>query len=385
MMFDKVGRQLRYFILICILMLSSWAKAQTASGNSSQDIVSASFESVMDYVAVNQVEAPAAARIYAITAIALHDSLSRPDAGLRYVIDDKNKRQSVNSQMFTRDVMAALLSNGFLTITDRDASASSFANNITARLPLPEPMTQIMPSTGEPYVHPEWRQAKPLELVSADMFRPSGPPAASTPAYDDALNEVKQFGEDVSYYRTADESLTAVFWGDAAGTYTGPGHWNAIALDITKAMPIERRLDIILALNVALYDVSIAAWDSKYHFMYPRPTEVINRMEDRKTPWAAMGDIPNHPEYVSGHSAFSGAAATVLSLMIGEKSFCSKAQYFWNVELCYDTFLGAARTAGQSRIYGGIHFQFSNQDGLTLGYKVAHYSLDTLRAKGVIK
>lgn len=366
-------------------MISSWAAAQTAPQNTSSDIISDSFDAVMDYVAANNIEAPAAARIYVITAIALHDGLGSVKGTPPYLSGFQSDNQSHNNQAFTGDVIAALLESGFLPMTNSRNAATNFANIITSRLPLPAPITRITPLYAEPYIHPEWPNAKPLELKSADMFRPLGPPGADTPAYNDAVKEVKQFGEDVSYYRTSDASLTAAFWGDAAGTYTGPGHWNVIALDMTKAMPIQKRLDILLALNVALYDVSIAAWDSKYHFMYPRPTQIINRGKERETPWAAMGDIPRHPEYVSGHSAFSGAAAEVLTLSLGPQPFCSKAQYFWNVELCYDSFHDAAKAAGQSRIYGGLHFQFSNQDGLTLGQNVARHSHAALRAKGVIQ
>jgi hypothetical protein len=43
----------------------------------------------------------------------------------------------------------------------------------------------------------------------------------------------------------------------------------------------------------------------------------------------------------------------------------------------FDSFWDAAREAGASRIYGGIHFNFANRDGLALGENVAEWALDT--------
>jgi len=156
-------------------------------------------------------------------------------------------------------------------------------------------------------------------------------------------------------------------------------------LKATRALPLSQKLDILLAHNVALYDASIAAWDSKYYFMAERPTIAIRREDPNFPNWKAMGDIPDHPEYVSGHSAFSGAAAEILMLMVGDESFCSTSYRLWNLTRCFSSFEAAAREAGQSRIYGGIHFQFSNQDGLALGRNVAQNSYQSLLSKGVIK
>ena len=80
------------------------------------------------------------------------------------------------------------------------------------------------------------------------------------------------------------------------------------------------------------------------------------------------------PEYWSGHSAFSGAAATVLA-----RFFCNDAVAFsfasdsapGGKARRYARFSDAERDAGRSRIVGGLHFEFSNHDGLVAGRAVA--------------
>ena len=89
----------------------------------------------------------------------------------------------------------------------------------------------------------------------------------------------------------------------------------------------------------------------------------------------ALDETPRHPEYVSAHSAFSSAVAHVLTAQIGAQKFCIGSEGLKDAERCYDSFFAAANEAGQSRIYGGIHYPFSNEDGLKLGRDVARFVL----------
>ena len=89
---------------------------------------------------------------------------------------------------------------------------------------------------------------------------------------------------------------------------------------------------------------------------------------------------PFHPEYVSGHSAFSGAGAAILETLIGPKSFCFTSEELLGLTRCFSSFTDAARKAGRSRIFGGIHYEFSNQAGQKLGRDVAHQVLETFSA-----
>ena len=86
------------------------------------------------------------------------------------------------------------------------------------------------------------------------------------------------------------------------------------------------------------------------------------------------------PEYVSGHSSYSGAGAAAL-----QGFFCTDAIGFslatdsapGGVARTYAGFSKAAAEAGRSRVFGGQHFEFSNQAGLAIGRGVATETLAT--------
>ena len=95
--------------------------------------------------------------------------------------------------------------------------------------------------------------------------------------------------------------------GNAAGAL---GH---DALEHSRHLPKAKRMELMLRLNIALYDAGIAAWASKYHYSYWRPQTVIAATDAEYAGWEPMMQPPFHPEYVSGHSAFSGAFSTPLN------------------------------------------------------------------------
>jgi len=75
--------------------------------------------------------------------------------------------------------------------------------------------------------------------------------------------------------------------------------------------------------------------------------------------WTPLLTTPNFPEYTSGHSTFSGAAAGVLAAFYGTDDivFTTTSDGLPGVERTYTSFSQAAEEAGMSRIYGGIHFE----------------------------
>jgi hypothetical protein len=376
----------RFFqILILTLFGALLSVTVSAEEKNEGSFIKEAFEGAMDWVVENELEAPAASRIYVLTSITLHDawSLSHGQNGYIVKLTDIEGLGGLNSVENSVSALFNCLDTGTDDFSCKTTGATNLPSErivslILERLPYPSriPSEQAMPEKHS--VHPEWRRAEPLELPSANAFRPSGPPPEDSAEFQKALLEVKRLGEDVSEIRLADQSLSAAFWGNPAGTITPPGHWNDIALSMFRENKIDTQLDVLLALNIALYDAGIAAWDSKYHFLYPRPDETIRRLDRESPTWTAMGDVPLHPEYVSGHSAFSGAAAAILTAFFAERPFCNTSKAMWGLERCFTSFTEAAEDAGQSRIYGGLHYQFSNQDGLELGRKVAQHALNDL-------
>lgn len=372
----------------------TYAHAQTKAANPDLSVF---FNEAMEAVAVAELEAPEASRVYVLLAITLYDSYHRARKEPVYFIDapkyDSLQVGNIVSESLMAERAQTLLAylfpdqdfNARLNGSRSDLSSVAFVKNLLVALPKPAEIIQYSEETGEKLVLPEWAGAPPLELASADMFRPAGPPGFDNTDFLVALQHVQRDGENISEFRLADASLSAAFWGNPAGTKTPPGHWNRIALEAIEDLPLERQLDVLLALNIALYDVGIAAWDCKYHFNSIRPHAYIRSHDTENPDWTAMGTVPLHPEYVSGHSAFSGAAAEILTQFLGQRSFCNISEEMWNLERCFSSFSAAAKEAGQSRIYGGLHFDFSNRDGLELGRDVAKNTLEHLQKKAIIE
>ena len=242
------------------------------------------------------------------------------------------------------------------------------------------------PAFAEP-LDPQWANLTPFAMTSPDQFRPAGPPDLTSQQWADAVNQVESLGSATNSTRTAYQTQIAQFWNDATSTYTPPGHWNAIAATVAQqegdGLASDARL--FAELDISLADAGIAAWNTKYDYDTWRPVTVIQSGGDGVNPavtadptWEPLLTTPNFPEYVSGHSTFSGAAATVLDAFFGDNvSFTSTEETLPGVTRSFTSFDQAAQEAGMSRIYAGIHFIFSDTDGLATGQAVAKWDLGT--------
>jgi membrane-associated phospholipid phosphatase len=230
------------------------------------------------------------------------------------------------------------------------------------------------------YLLPQWGFVTPFAIPSGDFFRPDGPPPLGSANAAD-YNEVKDLGEASSKNRTDEQTEIALFWADGPGTVTPPGHWNVIAQDVATArrntLPQNARLFALL--NVAMADAAICAWDAKYTYNFWRPVTAIREGDTDGNPatapeadWISLIVTPPFPDYTSGHSTFSGAAAAVLSLFYRTPriSFTNGSDALPGVVRSFRSFLDAAREAALSRLYGGIHFRSANDDGLKSGLAI---------------
>lgn len=231
---------------------------------------------------------------------------------------------------------------------------------------------------------PHWGGVKPLFLKKSDQFRPLGPPELSSPAYSKAVQEVLEAGGLHSIRRQKDQTEAATFWSDFSYTETPVGHWNSIAREIAlqKALSPRACATLFYLLSASLSDTAIACWDAKYAFDFWRPITAIQKADQDNNPettadplWAPFLKTPNHPEYVSGHSAFSGAASQMLLLFWGtdDVSFEVQSDTLPGVRRRFTSLKQCALECGESRISGGIHFRFSCEDGYVLGKKVADW------------
>src|SRR6266513_5519512 len=169
-----------------------------------------------------------------------------------------------------------------------------------------------------PYLLPQWGFVRPFAMNSSSQFRPPGLPSLDSQQYAADYDEVKSLGAAVDSTRTEEQTQIALFWADGAGTETPPGHWNSIAQTIAdmQGNTLEQNARLFALLNIAMADAAICAWDAKYTFDFWRPVTAINYLEPELN-WMSFIVTPPFPDYVSGHSTFSGAAATVLALFYG--------------------------------------------------------------------
>jgi membrane-associated phospholipid phosphatase len=207
-----------------------------------------------------------------------------------------------------------------------------------------------------PPLLPGWGQVRPWNIADPLPLRPPAPPRPGEPAFEAELREVY----DVSQNLTPQQREIALFWADGPGTFTPPGHWNEIALQLVRghALDTAAAARVFAVLNTAEADAFICIWDAKYAYWSIRPVTAIRREIDPD--WSPLITTPPFPSYVSGHSGTSGAAATVLSAFFPAEAAQLHA---WAAE------------AAVSRLYGGIHFRSDNEVGLALGTSVGEAAL----------
>jgi hypothetical protein len=234
------------------------------------------------------------------------------------------------------------------------------------------------------YLLPHWGFVAPFALPTSSFFRPDGPPTLDSARYGAEFNEVKALGAAAWSARTADQTEIALFWADGAGTATPPGHWNSIAqtVALSAGNTLEDNARLFAFLNIAMADAAISAWDAKYFYNSWRPVTAIwsgdvdgNAATTADTSWRSFIVTPPFPDYVSGHSTFSAAAATVLAHFYGTDhvAFTTGSDALPGVIRQFLSFSDAAKEAAMSRLYGGIHFRSANQDGLATGSAIGEW------------
>jgi membrane-associated phospholipid phosphatase len=150
---------------------------------------------------------------------------------------------------------------------------------------------------------------------------------------------------------------------------TPPGHWIAIVLQIAErdALPVEVVADALVRLGIAVSDGFIVNWRDKFRYDLLRPVTYINRLIDAD--WEPLLITPPFPEYPSGHSTQSGAAAQVLTQVFGDPfPFTDTTHEDDGLPgRDFPGFWAAAQECGISRLYGGIHFRAAIERGLEQG------------------
>ena len=207
-------------------------------------------------------------------------------------------------------------------------------------------------------------------------------PLAPPPAYSE--DPASAFhGEAMEVYHavrnlTPEQEAIARFWSDDPMlSPTPPGHWIFIANDILtqEKAGLEKTAEVMMRLGVAMADAFIGCWNAKFQHDLLRPVTYIRRVIDPK--WEPLLITPPFPEYPSGHSTQSGAAAVVLTAIFG-KDFSFTDRTHERDGLAprrFASFDAAAEEAGISRLYGGIHFRSGIMQGLNQGRCIGQHAM----------
>jgi hypothetical protein len=270
---------------------------------------------------------------------------------------------------------------------------------------------QYQDATGtfvtQKFVGAQWNKVKPFALTSADQFRDQiarrGPAIFGSRA---VVEECQQLIT-ISANLTDRRKMIAEYWADGPKSELPPGHWDLFAQFVSARdhNGVDSDVKLFFALTNAIFDGSIVAWDAKRSFDSSRPVTVIpyllhgqqirawggpfhGTVEMDGAEWTPYQldtfPTPPFPEYISGHSTFSAAAAEILKLFTGCDRFGGSVTFpvgsskvepgltpAQPVTLFWSTFTHAANQAGISRRYGGIHFKAADLAGRAAGRLVA--------------
>ena len=195
-------------------------------------------------------------------------------------------------------------------------------------------------------------------LTMVTQIRPGPPPSTSSAQFKKETDEILQYSKNA----TREQIRIVHFWADGVATYTPPGHWNAIAADdfLKQNFSEVRWARNLALLNMAMMDGAIACWDAKFTYFNPRPTQINPQIK-------TLTGLPNFPAYISGHSTFSAAAATILGHILPDRA---------------TDYTQMANEASISRMYGAIHYRSDCEKGLETGNKVGAFAIARARTDG---
>lgn len=244
-------------------------------------------------------------------------------------------------------------------------------------------------------LEPHWSKILPMVLDTADQCR-----ALPFPEYNEAPNSVffQEMKEvyDISKSLRKEQEIIAVFWDDNPFVskhighvmfqdkkMTPGGHWMAICRTACKL----KKVDLVATARayaltaIALHDAFIACWDEKYRSIRLRPQTAIQHLINEQ--WISFLQTPPFPEYTSGHSTISAAAAKMLTELFGPNfAYTDSTEVDYGLPVrSFESFEAAAEEASISRLYGGIHFRSGCENGSIQGKNVAAILLKKIKIK----
>ena len=243
---------------------------------------------------------------------------------------------------------------------------------------------------------PGWGAVKPWVMKNKSDFLARPFPNIYSAEFAEQYEHVREIGRYDSTIRTEDQTEIAFFWEDGPRGVTPPGHFLIIAMRVIQDMglPLLEQARLFSLLSMAMADAAITTWDSKYTHDIIRPETTIRQRansignpyikgtEDRN--WRSLIFTPDFPAYTSGHSTFGATGARMIANFIGRDNVKFSAPpadiVNWPKQLgtgkirrSWNSLWQAAEENGMSRIYGGVHWEADNNEGLRVGRELADY------------
>jgi hypothetical protein len=249
-------------------------------------------------------------------------------------------------------------------------------------------------------VEPNWRIIRPMIIDSPDQFIP---PRLTTFSKDTGsafyrlAMEVYTISKDTGAQSLYERTI-AGFWDcnpfavQTSGhmmigfkKMSPGGHWMDITGNAAAAagLGFDKTVEAETMVAVTLMDAFISCWDEKYRTNRIRPETYIDRYIDPR--WEPYLQTPPFPEYTSGHSVISTAAAEVLTYLFGDRiDYADNAEELFDIKpRTFHSFRAAAEEAAISRLYGGIHYRDAVVNGQVEGKALGECIVGRLRAAGV--
>jgi len=244
-------------------------------------------------------------------------------------------------------------------------------------------------------IEPHWKDIRPFVIESADQFTPEVPTEFSMDKNSTFYKELMEVYDVVNNLNEEQREI-ASFWDcnpyvmnvtghvmHASKKITPGGHWigiTKIACENSNAS-FMKTLESYALVSIALADGFISCWDEKYRSNLIRPETVINEHIDKD--WLPTLQTPPFPEYTSGHSVISTAAAAALTSIYGNDfSFDDDTELEYGLTMrSFPSFYAASQEAAVSRLYGGIHYRPAIDNGVLQGKKLGDYVVANLKFK----
>ncbi len=244
-------------------------------------------------------------------------------------------------------------------------------------------------------IEPHWKDIRTMVIDSSNQFDPKPPIEFNLEEGSPFQKQLYQVYQ-VSQQLDREQVEIAKFWDCnpyvthhrghamfATKKITPGGHWIGITAIATRQAQssFEETIDAYVNVAITLFDAFISCWEEKWDTLVVRPETLINAYYDVQ--WTPLLQTPPFPEYTSGHSVISSAAAVKLTDLFGDNF-----SYLDTIEMEYglparkfNSFIEASQEAAISRLYGGIHYMMAIDEGVEQGLQLGRHIVENLQTK----